>query len=131
MPGASAFDPSSTYVHLADGGDADAIAVTDSFWPELISGERDYPGRLVMAIDMAEDWPQWERHPNGEELLVLLSGALTLDLEAPDGTAYEVAMEAGRAFLVPRGHWHKARVGTPGRMLFVTYGNGTDHRPAG
>jgi hypothetical protein len=46
-----------------------------------MSGDRKYPGRLVTVFEMAEDWTTWEMHPEGEELLVLLSGAMTLVLD--------------------------------------------------
>jgi hypothetical protein len=32
--------------------------------------------------------------------------------------------------IAPKGIWHIAKVATPSRMLFVTLGAGTQHRPA-
>ena len=40
-----------------------------------------------------------------------------------------VALASGQACLVPRGVWHRVVVREPGRLLFVTYGEGTQHRP--
>ena len=36
------FDLESTYVFLADGGRATVVELTDSFWPELMSGNYTY-----------------------------------------------------------------------------------------
>ena len=35
------------------------------------------------------------------------------------------------AVVVPKGVWHTAKVLAPSRMLFVTMGAGTQHRPVG
>jgi quercetin dioxygenase-like cupin family protein len=76
------------------------------------------------------DWPGWEQHPLGDEIVILLSGAVTFVLEQ-DGAAREVELGSQGAFvLVPRGTWHTARVRAPSRLLFITAGEGTRGRPA-
>ena len=75
-----------------------------------------------------KDWPHWEMHPQGEELIFLLSGAVELVVEDDDGE-HVVAMAPGQLYLMRRGVWHRARVQTPSQMLFVTFGDGTQHRP--
>lgn len=122
------FDLTSTYVELADGGAGATIAVTEDFWPSLIAGERQIAERLVIASDVTEDMGHWEMHPAGEELLILMSGAVEIVLEVPEGER-RVALAAGRACLVPRGTWHRFEVREPGRLVFVTYGEGTQHKP--
>jgi mannose-6-phosphate isomerase-like protein (cupin superfamily) len=124
-----AFDLARTYVHLADGGMGAAIDVGPAFWQELMTGARDYPGRLAMVASFAEDWPHWEMHPAGEELIYLLSGAadVVLDDGAKERT---VALRAeAPCLLMPRGVWHRFSVIEPGAALFVTAGEGTQHRP--
>jgi hypothetical protein len=73
----------SNYLHVRDGGKTDAISVSDSFWEELAQGA--YPqldqGRLMTAFTFSEPWSTWERHPAGEELVMLISGAATVVLE--------------------------------------------------
>lgn len=59
---------------------------------------------------------------------MLLSGAMDLILEAPEGER-AVALAAGQAGIVPRGVWHRAVVRAPGETLHVTRGGGTQHRP--
>jgi hypothetical protein len=71
---ASVKDILSTYLHFQDGGGAGEIALSESFWGELAAGG--YPqldqGRLMSAFAFSEPWSMWERHPAGEELVMLL-----------------------------------------------------------
>ena len=129
MTAPRALDPAATYLHAADDGTLRAIDVTPSFWPDLMSGKLELTGgRLVTASDYTADWPQWERHPAGDELLVVLAGAGVFVLELEDGER-SVALRAGQVFVVPRGIWHTARFTEPRRILFATAGAGTEHRP--
>ncbi|HMR04796.1 MAG TPA: hypothetical protein PKA88_03450 [Polyangiaceae bacterium] len=125
----TAFDLHNTYVHFTDGGSAEKLAVTEQFWPDLVSGKLHLGGRLITVVHMKSDWPHWEMHPKGEELVVLLSGAIELIVER-DGRELRQKLERpGQAWLNLRGDWHRAIVHTPGDMLFVTHGEGTEHRP--
>jgi oxalate decarboxylase/phosphoglucose isomerase-like protein (cupin superfamily) len=73
-----------------------------------------------------------ERHPAGEELVMLLSGAATLVLEDESGQEQSVHLsDPGSYVLVPRNVWHTARTSVPTTMLFLTPGAGTEHRPVG
>jgi mannose-6-phosphate isomerase-like protein (cupin superfamily) len=83
---------------------------------------------LVGVYPMTSDWSHWERHPNGHEILVMLEGRLEMRLDQ-DGEVSMLMLEAGSTLVVPKGAWHTARVLEPGRLLGVTYGEGTDHRP--
>lgn len=85
-------------------------------------------GRLVSLHDFTESWTSWEMHPEGEELVVCLSGTITLLQEAADGTINEVPLEAGQYAINPAGVWHTADVAGPVTALFVTAGRGTHHR---
>lgn len=129
-PAPVAFDLTSTYVHLADGPAAVAIPVGPDFWQRI--GERAdlQRGRLVTRFHQSRTWDHWEMHPAGEEVLILLSGALDLILDGA-GEQRTVAMRAGDAFIVPRGTWHRGIVHEAGELVGITYGEGTQHRPIG
>ena len=126
---ARALDLAETYVHLEDGGGAEAIDTSGTFWQELLAGERHYDGRLVVVSTMTQDTDHWEMHPEGEELVYLLSGAV--DVELDDGTDRRVVALRPQApcLFNPRGLWHRFIVHEPSRLLFVTAGVGTQHRP--
>lgn len=128
QPASVAFDLKSTYVHLADGPAAVAVPVGPDFWQRI--GERQdlQRGRLVTRFQQSRTWDHWEMHPAGEEVLILLSGALDLILDE-DGTHRTVAMRAGDTFIVPRGIWHRGIVIEAGELMGITYGEGTQHRP--
>jgi mannose-6-phosphate isomerase-like protein (cupin superfamily) len=120
------FDLFSTYVHLEDRGAATPIEVGPQFWQRDVGRYED--GRLMFAYHFEKDADHWEVHPEGEELVCVLSGAVDFVLEEPGGER-TVALRGGDSYLVPRGVWHRQIVRTPGDLLFVTPGKGTKHRP--
>jgi uncharacterized cupin superfamily protein len=128
-----AFDLSSVHAHLGLGARVD---VMDDFeWtPEYLEAytsrtESDgAEGRLVMLGRQTESWDSWERHPAGEELVILVSGHVDL-IQDIDGEHRVVPMTAGMAVVNPRGVWHTADVHEPGDAIFITPGRGTENRP--
>jgi uncharacterized cupin superfamily protein len=127
------FDLSSTIIHLGLG--ATATPLPDFQWtPEYLEGYgRRFAadgdeGRMVVMNRQEATWDQWERHPAGEEVVVLLSGRVDL-IQEIDGEQQRVRLEPGHAVVNPPGVWHTADVHEPGDALFITPGRGTDHRP--
>lgn len=123
-------DIRSTYLHFRDDGRADSIAITEVFWAEMAEGK--FPqlehGRLMSAFTFSESWPTWERHPAGEELVMLLSGSAIVVFEE-DGEQRTVPLNKPGAYvLVPKNIWHTARTAEQTTMLFLTPGAGTEHR---
>lgn len=129
----SAKDILSTYLHFQDGGRAEIVPVTESFWGEMAAGK--YPqldqGRLMLAFTFFEPWAMWERHPAGEELVMLLSGSATVVLEESGQERIVRLDNPGSYVLVPQNVWHTAKTSVPTTMLFLTPGAGTEHRPVG
>jgi mannose-6-phosphate isomerase-like protein (cupin superfamily) len=123
-------EPDGAAVRLPGGGE---------FWSQVMSGNATDPGvrrlmgsangRLLSALPMSADWTNWEMHPAGDELLFMLEGKATFVLELADGMK-EVALSAGRLLVIPKGVWHTAKVNEPSRLLAITAGLGTQHRPA-
>ena len=69
-----------------------------------------------------------ERHPDGDELLFLISGAVTVTLELADGDRL-VELGAGEAVVVPKGVWHKITMRDPGQLIHITPGPNGHARP--
>jgi len=69
-----------------------------------------------------------EVHPDGDELLFLISGAVTVTLELAAGDRL-VELGAGEAVVVPRGVWHKITMRDPGQLIHITPGPHGDARP--
>ncbi|MEM9620366.1 MAG: cupin domain-containing protein [Pseudomonadota bacterium] len=85
------------------------------------------PGRLVMIEQTDADWPAWECHQDGEELVIVLSGRGTLLQELPGGVQ-RLPFQAGDTLINPRGVWHTADVEEPMRAIYLTPCHGTEHR---
>jgi mannose-6-phosphate isomerase-like protein (cupin superfamily) len=60
---------------------------------------------------------------------VRLEGKATFLLDLSEGVR-EVALGPGRLLVIPKGVWHTAKVSGPARLLAITAGQGTQHRPA-
>lgn len=121
-----------TPVHLGTRGVAEKI---DDFHFDPASFEKyigakcgQEPGHLAMIEETPTDWPAWECHPEGDELVIVLAGRATFLQEMSEGTI-SVDVGPGDAVLNPRGVWHTANVTEPLRAIYVTPCPGTNHRP--
>jgi mannose-6-phosphate isomerase-like protein (cupin superfamily) len=74
-----------------------------------------------------------ELHPDGDELLYLVSGRIEVVLDDGDqqqaGAETRYSVEAGQAFIVPKGVWHRLEVVAPAHLIHVTPGPQSAHRP--
>jgi mannose-6-phosphate isomerase-like protein (cupin superfamily) len=61
----------------------------------------------------------WERHPDGDELLYLVDGAVEVTV-LTDESAVHVKVPAGSVFVVPRNLWHRQHARDRTALLFVT-----------
>jgi uncharacterized cupin superfamily protein len=120
-------------IHLGLG--ATASFVGDFAWtPEALAryeatfASDGNEGRLVCISAQDATWDSWERHPAGEEVVLLLSGRVDVVQDLPEGERV-IALHPGEALINPTGVWHTSRVHEPGQALFITPGRGTEHRP--
>ncbi len=86
-------------------------------------------GRLVSLSEFSESWDSWEMHPAGDEVVLCLTGTITLHREFPDGATDAVTISAGEYAINPPGVWHTADIMGQATALFITAGAGTEHRP--
>jgi mannose-6-phosphate isomerase-like protein (cupin superfamily) len=86
-------------------------------------------GFTIGAPQIAGDPPHDdEMHPDGDELLYLVSGAVTVTLELSGGNT-RVDLGAGDAIVVPQGVWHQITTLEPGQLIHITPGPNGDARP--
>ena len=86
-------------------------------------------GFTVGAPMLTENAPHaGEVHPDGDELLFMVSGAISVRLELPEGDR-TVEVAAGEALVVPKGIWHLVTLRAPGTLVHITPGPRGDHRP--
>jgi mannose-6-phosphate isomerase-like protein (cupin superfamily) len=123
-------DLAGTYLVIADHS-VTAMEGGDAFWKHLASGEAPEVldrGWLVGTYDYTATWDQWEMHPEGDEIVTVLTGHVDLVMDLGDSER-TIPLSAGRTVVVPRGVWHTATVSQPASALHVTFGRGTRHRP--
>ena len=70
-----------------------------------------------------------EMHPDGDELLFLVSGRIDVVLETggqQDAVGEEQTLElvAGDAIVVPKGVWHRVLMREPSQLVHITPGPG-------
>jgi mannose-6-phosphate isomerase-like protein (cupin superfamily) len=128
-----AIDITTTPLHLGLG--SRALPIEGFAWdPEVLgaymtAAADDGPeGRLVAMFDGDSSWDVWERHPAGDEVVLCVSGRMTVIREI-DGEPDPVEIGPGEAMINPAGVWHTADVDEPVRFLTITPGVGTEHRP--
>jgi mannose-6-phosphate isomerase-like protein (cupin superfamily) len=124
----TAFDLESTYLFLDGAGGVASAKGGPEFWAGVQSEPR-AGGTMVIVSDGRSDWRTWEMHPAGDEVLVFLEGAPRFFLDHPDGRLERVDSRPGATLVVPKGAWHRAEADGPYKILFITYGAGTTHKP--
>lgn len=102
------------------------LPVTPTFFQDLDKNFDDFKDHmLVTRFAWDEAWPTWEIHPNGDELVFLLSGDTDFVLWI-DGEEQVIRIsEPGSYVVVPANTWHTARPHADTSALFVTPGEGT------
>ncbi len=91
-------------------------------------GDDGIEARLVAMHTFTSDWDVWEMHPKGHEVVVCTSGEMTL-IQEVDGAEVRVTLTPGEYAINDPGVWHTADVTEAATALFITAGEGTEHRP--
>lgn len=127
-----AIDLSTTPLHLGLGSRARPIdgfafdpAVLQAYGDAVAADGRE--GRMIVLIDEEGPDDHWECHPAGDEIVVCISGSITVVRQVDDGIE-EVVLGSGEATVNPAGVWHAVDANGAARILTVTPGLGTEHR---
>ena len=62
----------------------------------------------------------WERHSNGDELLLVTDGQIDVEVLDDDGTSSHFTIEEGGLFVVPQGKWHQLTAADNVNILFAS-----------
>ena len=109
-----------SYINLHSSGAAETMKMSRGAPPDV-------DGFLVGAFQLTRNPPHGgEMHPDGDELLFVTDGQIDVALDGD--TAEIVSLQAGDAFLVPQGVWHRLVVRSPTKLLHVTPGR-SEHKP--
>ena len=120
-------------IHLGLGATAEVepVFTGDMQWYEgyvARHGDDGAEGRLVSMSTFGDSWTVWEMHPNGAEVVLCTEGAFELVQEI-DGEEITTSLSAGQYAINQPGTWHTANVTDSAAALFITAGEGTEHRP--
>ena len=124
-------DLGSVFAVIKPGFNVDTVDVTDTVFADLDQHYDKFAGhQLVAAFSFDADWPTWEIHPHGDEIVVLVSGDVEMIMRGSNGDESIVLNRQGQFAVVPRNTWHTAKVRAPTQMIFVTPGEGTLNKEA-
>jgi mannose-6-phosphate isomerase-like protein (cupin superfamily) len=62
----------------------------------------------------------WERHRNGDELLLVTDGEVQIEILDDDGTSHVEQLKEGTLFVVPRGLWHQLTASANVNILYIS-----------
>ena len=85
-------------------------------------------GLMVAIADMTRTPPHGgELHPDGDELIYIISGKVRVIGESAPDEPCELG--PGEACIVSKGEWHLVQILEPTRLVGITPGPGGSHRP--
>jgi len=88
-----------------------------------------FDGFTVASYVLTETPPHGgERHADGDELLLVISGECVAVLDTTEGGTAQIPIRAGDAFVIPRNAWHRLVIDDPCHIVFVTPGPRMEHR---
>ena len=113
-----AFRVEDSVLHLIGPGPITQWSKNACFWQDKGRLELN-TGQILSVFSYSDTWDYQERHPDGEELAVVLEGSINFLLD--DGSGERgVRVEAGYGCLVPTGVWHRIAPLVPSTLLFIT-----------
>ena len=105
------------------------VEVTSDLYERLDRDFAQFQGHVLVSMYAFDgDWPTWERHPAGDELVMLLAGEAEFVFDRDGRHETTRLAKPGDFAIVPRGTWHTAKIRERAEILFVTPGEGTENR---
>ena len=85
-------------------------------------------GVTIGFVSVTADAPhKGEMHPDGDEILYVISGRLRVIGESDPGKPIDLG--PGDACIVRKGEWHRVVMVEPAQLVHITPGPRGDHRP--
>ena len=108
------------------------VGIDQKLAAELYPEQPDPPvpvdGMTFGVATMHENAPHGgEMHPDGDEVLYLISGKVRLVLETQP--AEEMTLMPGEGVVVPQGIWHRVDILEPAQIVYLTPGPNNQFRP--
>ncbi|NPU90793.1 MAG: cupin domain-containing protein [Gammaproteobacteria bacterium] len=123
------YDIEKDFVVLDPDKNATVVRYSPDLYEKLDKDFGDFVGHeLISCFEFNADWPSWEIHPHGDEIVVLLAGSAVMLLDKGGAVEEVVLSRAGEYVVVPKGTWHTAHVAKSAKLLFVTPGQDTQNK---
>lgn len=109
-----------------------SIGVTRDFLASRVPERPNPPipvtGATFGVATMSENSPHdGEMHPDGDEILYLISGRVTVVF--PDDPVDDIEVCPGEGMVVPKGMWHRVDINQPSQIVYLTPGPNNEYRP--
>ena len=118
----------STFAVIKPDLSVEAISVTDNIYQLLDTQFNQFKSHVLVAMhEFESNWETWERHPAGDEIVVLMSGRAKLVLRREPGDETLELNHAGAFAIIPRNIWHTALISEKTSLLFITPGENTEN----
>ena len=115
------FNPSTHVVGLSH----DLVA---SKMPERPDPPIPFSGVTFGVATMSENSPHGgEMHPDGDEVLYLISGRVKVVFLDTDND--DIDVRPGDGLVIPKGTWHRVDIVEPSQIVYVTPGPNNQFRP--
>ena len=62
----------------------------------------------------------WERHNNGDELLLVIDGEVKIEILERSGESWDCSLKQGTLFIVPKGKWHQLTASDPVNIFYIS-----------
>ncbi len=115
------FDPSTHTIGLNSGFSASTM-------PESPDPPVPFSGLTFGVATMSENSPHGgEIHPDGDEVLYLISGKVRVVFL--DNDEDDIDVEPGAGLVVPKGTWHRVDIIEPSQIVYLTPGPNNRFKP--
>jgi len=109
-----------------------AIGLSHDFHAELVADRPDpqipIDGATFGVATMSENSPHGgEMHPDGDEVLYLVSGKVRVVFLDSDDE--DIDVNPGDGLVVPKGAWHRVDILEPSQIVYLTPGPNNEYRP--
>lgn len=123
------YDIEKDFVVLDPDKNATVVRYSPDLFATLDKDFGDFVGHeLVSCFEFSSDWPSWEIHPHGDEIVVLLAGSAVMQLDRGGAVEDVVLSRQGEYVVVPKATWHTAKVAKKAKLLFITPGQDTQNK---
>ena len=87
-----------------------------------------FEGMTFGVATMSENSPHnGEMHPDGDEVLYLISGRIKVVFT--DSAEEDIDVSPGDGVVVPKGMWHRVDIIEPSQIVYLTPGPNNEFRP--